>query len=447
MSSRCGFEPFKPSPNAETPIDHDPSQRYMIPGFGVIELSSSSESESEYYQSDHPSQLGQSTSLFSDTSPRPHVTPKKDGKQKKSGKTQGTVSNPISCASSPSIETPNSVSSLLHPREKSEGVDFTKTIEQDPSNPFAHLPSRPGKMVVEREAAKASAADHQHTGDKPERRQNHFQAPEFGKPSPLKNPFKPVNVFNQPKSNQPRPEHHRTLHQPTSSLSQAAAAPVPSHPPQYSTHNGNATTLEPSRPIHKPTNPPVYPTYAVPPPMLTARPPNPSHMYGNMYYEPIDLTSSRVTPPVLGGEAFIYTDPSTYLKSDEANKSIKALLEGSVEDEDDKPRTRGRRRKLQTSIEGLSGELDKLAVDKADVAKEQERIAEDQGDEEDEEDDGSVEGLKVKLLPHQIDGLEWLLDREVGKRNKKVKPKGGILADDMGLYATPPTSDILNTVG
>ena len=182
----------------------------------------------------------------------------------------------------------------------------------------------------------------------------------------------------------------------------------------------------------KPSNPPVYPTHAVPPPTLTARPPSHSFVptYSSYGQQVVDLTSSRPAGPIYGGEAFVYNDPSTYLKSDEANKSIKALLEGSLEDDEDKPRTRGRRKKIQQSIESLSAELGSLDVKAEDTSKESE-VAEEE--EEGEEDDGVVEGLKVKLLPHQIVGLDWLQDREAGEKKGRAAPKGGILADDMGL--------------
>lgn len=46
--------------------------------------------------------------------------------------------------------------------------------------------------------------------------------------------------------------------------------------------------------------------------------------------------------------------------------------------------------------------------------------------------DGKVEGLKITLLPHQIRGLRFLLDREA----EKISHKGGLLCDDMGLGKT-----------
>jgi len=63
------------------------------------------------------------------------------------------------------------------------------------------------------------------------------------------------------------------------------------------------------------------------------------------------------------------------------------------------------------------------------------------GMEEDEEEkdgdpDGTVEGLNVKLLPHQVEGVEWMSGRELGPVKRGKVPKGGILADDMGLGKT-----------
>ncbi|GAA6015721.1 hypothetical protein JCM10207_008774 [Rhodosporidiobolus poonsookiae] len=44
--------------------------------------------------------------------------------------------------------------------------------------------------------------------------------------------------------------------------------------------------------------------------------------------------------------------------------------------------------------------------------------------------DTAIDGLKVTLLAHQVQGVQWLRDREKGKK------RGGILADDMGLGKT-----------
>lgn len=70
-------------------------------------------------------------------------------------------------------------------------------------------------------------------------------------------------------------------------------------------------------------------------------------------------------------------------------------------------------------------------------ADEDEENEDEEDDEDDYEDDCTVEGLKVKLLPHQVDGVHWMCDKETGQNKAKgVLPKGGILADDMGLGKT-----------
>ncbi|KAJ4393797.1 hypothetical protein N0V93_003012 [Gnomoniopsis smithogilvyi] len=88
------------------------------------------------------------------------------------------------------------------------------------------------------------------------------------------------------------------------------------------------------------------------------------------------------------GEDPFYTDPA------KANEDLKALLEGGMdEDEDEKD--------LETNL-----------------------------------DDGTLEGIKVKLLPHQVEGVKWMKGRELGPVKRGKVPKGGILADDMGLGKT-----------
>jgi SNF2 family DNA or RNA helicase len=69
--------------------------------------------------------------------------------------------------------------------------------------------------------------------------------------------------------------------------------------------------------------------------------------------------------------------------------------------------------------------------------EEEEEEDDDDNDDDDDEGDGVLEGLKVTLLPHQIDGVRWMCDKETGRKTTKgIFPKGGILADDMGLGKT-----------
>ncbi|KAL1847904.1 hypothetical protein Plec18167_004868 [Paecilomyces lecythidis] len=201
----------------------------------------------------------------------------------------------------------------------------------------------------------------------------------------------------------------------------------------------------------------------------------------------IDLTTNDVGFATNAGhyrDEITSMDAFSYVDAAKANENIKALLEGAFEDEEDKPKRRSRRNrsgkkkqqkaKLETKVEAdiddLAAQLEGVNVsdtkakteaseeDKVEKETDYERGADDNvkdpepeepedeaeeeeeegGDEEDEEeDDGTVEGLKVKLLPHQIDGVSWMRDKETGqKKTRGVLPKGGILADDMGLGKT-----------
>lgn len=108
-----------------------------------------------------------------------------------------------------------------------------------------------------------------------------------------------------------------------------------------------------------------------------------------------------------------YTDPA------KANQDLKALLEGGLEGDDDEgveadeeqqPQLRGEEKKVKDSS----------------VPKDPKIIAK----------DGNVDGLKVPLLPHQVEGVNWMRGRELGPVKKGTVPKGGLLADDMGLGKT-----------
>ncbi|KAB8294038.1 hypothetical protein EYC80_009496 [Monilinia laxa] len=133
----------------------------------------------------------------------------------------------------------------------------------------------------------------------------------------------------------------------------------------------------------------------------------------------VDLTDSKPN----------YNEPHVYVDPAKAQEDLKALLEGVIEEEEDaKPRTRSRRKKKDAEVEDLMAQMNGLNVEpdeKLEVASEDE-----------EEDDGTVEGINVKLLPHQVEGLEWMIGREIGTGKKGMVPKGGILADDMGLGKT-----------
>lgn len=138
----------------------------------------------------------------------------------------------------------------------------------------------------------------------------------------------------------------------------------------------------------------------------------------------INFTGTGYHDLLAPAEPYSFVDPS------KAAADIKALLEGAIEDDDDMPKTQLRKKRIAEKADGLVAKLKDLAVtgDAAEVGFED--------DADEDEEDGTVEGIKVKLLPHQVEGLSWMKDRELGTRKKGVVPKGGILADDMGLGKT-----------
>lgn len=351
---------------------------------------------------DRLSTLGDSSSLFSDNSSAPRVTPLKEQQDVRFGGPQ--------------------------------------PLSQQQFNFYSPLPST---MVVEREPPKA-------TPQKP--LQPAFptlQQPEFGKPSPLGNRVQPPNVFNVPKAHQSRPEHHRPA------------------PPAVGTHLQQVKDIahklvdpfisgSASRPISiqsspsvveipQPAAPPAWNNYIRPAPTYSSyNPPTSGFTSVNSYHRPIvDFTKPQVpsyTDPALLDDGFGTADPFLYVDAGKATENIKALLEGAFEDEDDKPRTRGLKKKVDAAVAGLTDKLQGLDV-KAEGDKESQ-----EEEEEEEEDDGTVEGLKVKLLPHQVDGVAWMRDKETGVKKKNgVLPKGGILADDMGLGKTIQSIALLLT--
>ena len=158
--------------------------------------------------------------------------------------------------------------------------------------------------------------------------------------------------------------------------------------------------------IPRPAGPAYFTTHAAPPRTFsTGGSFTAVNNHTNWSQDMIDLTSS--------GYRFGATEPTAYIDSAKANENIKALLEGAFEDEEDKPRTRARQKH---QVDSLTDKMKGLAV------------------EEEELSDGTVEHLTVKLLPHQVEGLDWMLDRETGKPKRNgIRPKGGILADDVSV--------------
>jgi hypothetical protein len=246
-----------------------------------------------------------------------------------------------------------------------------------------------------------------------------LSSPEFGKTSPLRNPLKGVapSIFNIPKQNKPRREHHR----PPPSQN---GAPQFRHPP-----GSHPEVVE----IPKPAKIPTFTTYPAGPATFSSLAPphgfQPINGFSNARPLVNNTTEYEGFNPdkALTDIKFGETDPFTYVDAAKANENIKALLEGAFDDdEEDIVRPRRRRKARDSAAASLVGKLQNLDM------KAQSATPEDHED-DDGEDDAVVEGLAVRLLPHQIEGLAWMMDREVGKKKKNgVLPKGGILADDVG---------------
>ncbi|KAM0252700.1 hypothetical protein ACHAP5_000992 [Fusarium lateritium] len=142
-------------------------------------------------------------------------------------------------------------------------------------------------------------------------------------------------------------------------------------------------------------------------PMYQDRRPPPMAMFSSDAPPAPPMVSSFAPTRNYGEETF-YTDPT------KASADLKALLEGGMEEGEE---------------EGGESQADgeKKSEPKKDAK------------------DGTVEGLKVKLLPHQVEGVEWMRGRELGPVKRGKVPKGGILADDMGLGKTLQTISLILT--
>ncbi|KAI8935526.1 hypothetical protein NX059_008096 [Plenodomus lindquistii] len=312
-------------------------------------------------------------------------------------------------------------------------------------------------------------------------------APQFGETSPLRNPLKKdpkdafSNLFNNPKPGQLRPEHQQSVRLPSQYSGSSKPPPAPANPldtlnrpfqvpkAQVGSRRGTASSTDSDvfeipashfqpRPgaqdapvsVPRPYNAPPQTTFAPPRPVYSSM----GHSNG---FQPVNkgthnpLQQSRQTVLLddednfdpdaalrAEGDKFGAPDMYAYVDQGAASENIKALLEGAFESDSEKiPRTRGRKKKKQQEAKALGTSLaDRLA---ALEVKDHETNPEAKEEEEDdeEEDDGTVDGLKVKLLPHQVDGVAWMIEKETGNHNKRAKlPKGGILADDMGLGKT-----------
>lgn len=119
--------------------------------------------------------------------------------------------------------------------------------------------------------------------------------------------------------------------------------------------------------------------------------PDPMPVY-NSATAPASGYSTMAPGAELGGAS--YADTTFYTDPTKASADLKALLEGGID-------------------ESEGG--DQAGQDNS---------------------DGTLEGINVRLLPHQVEGVAWMKGRELGPVQKGRLPRGGILADDMGLGKT-----------
>jgi SNF2 family DNA or RNA helicase len=296
-------------------------------------------------------------------------------------------------------------------------------------------------------------------------------APQFGETSPLRNPLKQLraseehaHLFNKPKPGQRRPEHFQAAprtqssqpppRNPFDTLNRPFKVPSAQGASRHSTASSTGSDFMEIPPSHfqprpsqqapvlapRPTNAPPQTSYPPPRPMFSSIN-HGAHNPLQAARQTVILDDEDDFDPDAAiraeGDRFGAPDMYAYVDSGQSAENIKALLEGAFDDDNEKiPRTRLRKKKKQQQQEddagtSLANRLQALEV------KDKEASAEAAEEEDEEEDDGTVDGLKVKLLPHQVDGVAWMIEKETGMHNKRAKlPKGGILADDMGLGKT-----------
>jgi len=238
------------------------------------------------------------------------------------------------------------------------------------------------------------------------------------------------NLFISSKNTSQRPELHNP-HLRANPLQQArertvGATPSMQQDPSAQTSTGQLDDGDDD--VFEISNPGLFSTRQPQPihrPLFSSQTSTNPYFQSNMVDLTMQKTGYAINSDLFHGDHGATTDPYTHVDVAKANENIKALLEGAFEDEEDRPRTRRERKQQVEKIEDLADKLEKTNVKDTPV------------EEEEDDDDGTVEGLKVTLLPHQIEGVTWMRDKELGtKKTRGVLPKGGILADDMGLGKT-----------
>ena len=247
-----------------------------------------------------------------------------------------------------------------------------------------------------------------------------------------------ASIFNVPKNGRPRPEHHRFNDPPIKSeKGKTKELPTTFKNPFAPRLESSASVQRDPAAVKIPIPAPPAPKPSQPQPPVVYSSLNPTtgaFQPANQHLKAESLAGSEGWWGVYRGE-FGEPDPYQYVDPVKANAQIKALFEGAFGDEDEKPRTRRRKKELDRKADQLADKLKKLEVQKeADDKPDDNADADDE--EEAEEDESVVEGLAVKLMPHQIVGVRWMKEKELGAKGKGSLSKGGILADDMGLGKT-----------
>lgn len=150
--------------------------------------------------------------------------------------------------------------------------------------------------------------------------------------------------------------------------------------------------------------------------------------YADRKPPPLPVFNSNVAEkPTRGkfGEEVFYTDP------EKASADLKALLEGGMEDEDEEEVEAEKEK--ETPKPTASDDTPAEKPEEKPRKQTKQRLTK----------DGKINGLKVRLLPHQVEGVDWMLGRELGPVKRGTVPKGGLLADDMGLGKTLQTISLI----